>query len=170
VWVDQSGDGQYKESPDDDQPVPVRLEASEAEQVFALAEKLSHFSSPLESGLKVAFTGNKTFRYVDGTARPGVTFNYTRNPDGQALLKLFEGIAQTARHLINLERASRFDRLGVDAALNNMHDSFTRGQLVGARTLLPVLDRIASNKSLINRARERAAELGAAIRQEPKQP
>jgi hypothetical protein len=35
---------------------------------------------------------------------------------------------------------------------------------VAARQLLPILDRIAKNASLFNRARERAAAIAAAIR------
>ena len=164
IWVDASGRGEYKEAADDDQPQPFQLEAAEAAQVFALVEKLGKFSVPLESGLKVAFTGAKTFRYEDGAIKNEKNFNYTQNPDGQLLLDWFERIAETSRHVINLERAARFDRLGLDEALLQLQVSFDQNRLAGARQLLPILDRIAKNKSAFNRARERAAAIAGAIR------
>lgn len=164
ISVDTSGRGEYKEAVDDDQPQPIQLEASEAAQIFALAEKLGKFATPIESGLKVAFTGAKTFRYEDGATKNEVKFNYTQNPDGQLLLEWFERIAETSRHVINLERAARFDRLGLDEALLQLQDFFDRRRLAGARQLLPILDRIAKNKSAFNRARERATAIAAAIR------
>jgi hypothetical protein len=164
ISVDTSGKGEYKQTVDDDQPQPIQLEASEAAQLFALVEKLGKFSTPLESGLKVAFTGAKTFRYEDGDTKNETKFNYTQDPDGQLLLDWFERIAETSRHVINLERAARFDRLGLDEALLQLQTTFDQHRLAGARQLLPILDRIAKNKSAFNRARERAATLAAAIR------
>jgi hypothetical protein len=67
--------------------------------------------------------------------------------------------------VINLERVARFDRLGVDAALLQLQASFDQHRLAGARQLLPILDKIANNKSAFNRARERAATMAATIRQ-----
>jgi hypothetical protein len=162
---DASGKGEYKEAVEDDQPQPVQLEASEAAKVFALVEKLGKFSTPLESGLNVAFTGAKTFRYEDGATRNEAKFNYTQNLDAKLLLDWFERIAETSRHAINLERVARFDRLGVDAALLQLQVSFDQHRLAGARQLLPILDRIAKNKSAFNRDRERATAIAATVRQ-----
>ena len=164
ISIDTSGKGEYKQAADDDQPQPIQLEASEAAQLFALVEKLGKFSTPLDSGLKVAFTGAKTFRYEDGDTKNETKFNYTQNPDGQLVLDWFERIAETSRHIINLERAARFDRLGLDEALLQLQTTFDQHRLAGARQLLPVLDRIAKNKSAFNRARERAQALAVAIR------
>ena len=164
ISVDTSGKGEYKQAVDDDQPQPIQLEASEAAQLFALVEKLGKFSTPLESGLKVAFTGTKTFRYEDSDTKHETKFNYTQDPDGQLLLDWFERIAETSRHVINLERTARFDRLGLDEALLQLQATFDQHRLAGARQLLPILDRIAKNKSAFNRVRERAATLAAAIR------
>jgi hypothetical protein len=165
IWVDPSGKGEYKEAIDDDQPQAFQLEPSETAQVFALVEKLGKFSVPLDSGLKVAFTGDKTFRYQDGATKNETKFNYTQNPDGQLLLDWFERIAETSRHSINLESVARFDRLGVDAALLQLQASFDHHRLAGARQLLPILDRIAKNKSAFNRDRERATAIADTIRQ-----
>lgn len=164
LWVDTSGKGEYRESPDDQQPFPLRLSSEETAAVFDLARRLGNFTSPLESGLKVAFTGEKTLRFTDGATRHETTFNYTVNPDGQKLLEWMERIAETARHAINLERTAQFDRLGLDRALLEVLYAYEQKRLAGAGQLLPILDRIARNKSAFNRVRERAAALAEAIR------
>ena len=91
-------------------------------------------------------------------------FNYSQDPDAQLLLDWFERINETAQHVINLERTAKFDHLGVDQALLQLQVTFERNELVAARQLLPILDRIAKNSVLFNRARERAAAIAAAIR------
>jgi hypothetical protein len=164
VWVDKSGNGEYNDSPGDQPPLALQLEASETEAIFSLAEKLDRFSRPLESELKVAFMGAKTLRYEDGSVSNEVKFNYSQDQDARLLVDWFEKIAETSHHLLNLERAVKFDRLGVDQALLQLQISFDRDRLAAARQLLPVLDRITKNKSFFNRARERAAAIAEAIR------
>ena len=56
-----------KETPDDD-PETFQLEDQAVATIFDLAEKLDHFKRPVESGLKVANMGAKTFRWEDGGA------------------------------------------------------------------------------------------------------
>lgn len=164
VEVDNSGAAVYKEAPDDEQPVKFQLEASETAQIFALAGKLGYFQRKLESGLKVANMGMKTFRFEDGAQKNEVQFNYTQDLDAQLLTDWFERITETAQHAIHLERTARFDRLGVDKALLHLQISFERNRLAGARQLLPILDRIAKNGAFFNRARERAAYIAEAVR------
>jgi hypothetical protein len=163
-WIDNSGRGEYKEAPDDDQPLPIQLTARETSVLFELAGKVGNFSRPLDSGLKVAFTGDKTFRYEDGAASNEVKFNYTTNVDAQALLDWFEKIGETCRHAINLDRTARYDRLGLDRAVLELQRSFENNRIVGSQQLLPALDRIAKNKSTFNRVRELAAQMAEAIR------
>lgn len=164
LWVDQGGKGQFNDSPDGELPVKFQLAPAETEAIFALAAKLDNFNRPLESGLKVAFTGDKVFRYEQGTVRREVKFNYTQDHDAQALLDWFERLTETSMHVINLERTIRFDRLGLDKALLQLQISADNNRLAGASQLLPMLDRIAKNQSTFNRVRKRAAALADAIR------
>jgi hypothetical protein len=62
IKIAKSGDLTYKESPTDNQPVTARMQAAAVSALFEMAGKLDDFRSPLESGLKVANTGKKTFR------------------------------------------------------------------------------------------------------------
>ena len=165
IWVDRSGGGEFNDTSDGSQPsVAFQLDPGETEAIFALVAKLGEFSRPLESPLKVAFTGTKIFRFENGAARREVKFNYSEDPAAQALLDWFERIAETSLHRINLERSARFDRLGVDRALLLLQVSVDRRRLAGASQLLPTLDRLAKNQSTFNRVRERAAAIAELIR------
>ncbi len=169
IAVDKQGRAEYKEAPDDENPLVFKLDPKEAVEIFALSEKLGYFSRPLESGLKVAMTGIKTFRYENGDEKKEVKFNYSQDPEAQKLLDWFERISETAQHYINLERAAKFDKLGVNQALLYLQISRDRGRLVAAEQFLPLLDRIAKNETYMHMARERAASLADDIRN-PKPP
>ena len=90
---------------------------AETQELFDLAEKLDRFQHPIESGLKVANMGTKTFRFENGTEKHEVQFNYSTDAGAQALLDCFERIAETEQDFIALDRAAHYDKLGVNDAL-----------------------------------------------------
>src|SRR3954467_2165037 len=69
ITLERTGEIEYREAPDDDNPLKYKMTEEEAAEVFGLADKLDHFKTPVESGLKVAFMGKKTFRYENGTEK-----------------------------------------------------------------------------------------------------
>ncbi len=164
ITLDQAGNAVYKESPNDELPLKFRLTEAETAEVFGLADKLDHFKNPLESGLKVAFMGDKTFRYENGAEKHEVKFNYSADLSAQALQDWFERMAESEEHRIDLERAAKYDRLGVDKALRVLWSAMERKRLVGLDQFLPTLDRIVNNESYMHTARAKAAELAEAIR------
>jgi len=164
VTVERDGKGEYKEAPDDELPLKFKLTEEETNVVFTLADKLNHFKAPLESGLKVAFMGKKTFRWENGDAKAEQQFNYSENLDAQQLLDWFEKIAESAQLRIILESSAKYDRLGVDKALRQIWSAMDGKRLVALDQFLPTLDRIANNESYMHTARAKAAELGETIR------
>ena len=164
VTLEQNGDAEYREAPDEDDPLKFQLTEAETHQVFGLAEKLDYFKNPLESPLKVAFMGTKTFRYENGDRKSEVKFNYSEDPRAKDLMDWFERMGESAEHRIELERTAKYDRLGVLKALLLLESAMDRNRLVGLDQYLPMLDRIARNESYMHTARERAAEIAEAIR------
>lgn len=160
IKVAKSGELTYKESPTDDQPVTARMSDAATSALFEMAEKLNHFQSPLESGLKVANTGNKTFRYDDGNGKISeTTFNYSTDQTAQQLLTKFELIGETERAYLDLERTSKFDKLGVNDSLAEVESLWLRKQLAAPMQFIPLLNQVASHQSYMHLARERAARL-----------
>ena len=164
IRLDKAGAGEYREAVDDDLPLKFQLSPTETQQVFDLAAKLDYFKGTIESGLKVAFMGKKTFRYENGDQKSEATFNYSENPDARDLLDWFERMAESEQHRIDLERAAKYDKLGVFKALGLLESAMDRKRLVALDQYLPTLDRIIKNETYMHTARARAAEIAEAIR------
>ena len=164
VTLDRNGDTEYREAPDEDNPLQFHLTEAEANEVFGLAEKLDYFKHPLESPAKVAFMGMKTFRYENGAQKSEVKFNFSEDPQAHELVDWFERMGESAEHRIELERTAKYDRLGVLKALLLLESAMDRKRLVGMDQYLPMLERIAKNESYMHTARARAAEIAEAIR------
>ena len=164
VKLEKSGDVEYKDAPDDTNPLKFKLKDSETEEVFGLVEKVDQFKHALEAPVKVAFMGAKTFRYENGNEKNEVKFNYSQDPSAQALADWFERITESAQRRIDLERAAKYDKLGVVKALLLLQIDLDKKRVVDSEQFLPMLDRIAKNDSYMHTAQARAAEIAEAIR------
>jgi hypothetical protein len=164
ITVERSGAVEYKEAPEDENPLKYKLRDQETTEVFALADKMDHFKTPIESGLKVAFMGKKTFRWEDGGEKHEVEFNYSEDPNARLMWEWFERMTESAQYRIELDRAAKYDKLGVFKAVNMLAVALDRKRLVGLEQYLPTLDRIVKNETYMHTARVRAAEIAETIR------
>jgi hypothetical protein len=167
ITVEQDGQVTYQQAKEDDNPIKIQLDRASVQEMFDLAEKLGRFQRPIESGLKIANLGLKTFRFEDGAEHHEVQFNYSQDVNAQALLDMFERINETEQHFANLDRTAHFEKLGVNDVLLQMEASWDRNRLVAPEQFLPLLDRIAKNESYLHISRELAAALADAIRKPP---
>lgn len=158
--VDRQGALQYKEDSKDQPLTTAQLPAADTDALFNLAEKLQFFKNPLESGLKTANTGKKTFRYegADGTATESV-FNYSLDENAKTLWDRFEDIAASERAYLDLDRTVHFDKLGVNDALAEIESLWLQKQLAAPLQFAPLLTRVANHEAFMHLARERAARL-----------
>ena len=164
VTLDKNGEAVYKEAPDDDLPLTFKLTEAETTEIYALIQKLDYFKHPVESGLKVAFMGTKTFRLEKGAEKTEVQFNYSEDANAKLLWDWCERLTESAQHRIALDRAAKYDKLGVVKALNLLGSAIERKRVVGLEQYLPTLDRIIKNESYMHTARARASEIAEAIR------
>lgn len=164
VTVGKTGEVEYREAPDDDLPLKFKLNEAETGEIYVLVEKLDSFKHPVESGLKVAFMGTKTFRLEKGAQKIEVQFNYSEDANAKALWDWCERLTESAQHRINLDRAAKYDKLGVVKALDLLGYAVERKRLVGLDQYLPTLDRIIKNESYMHTARARASRIAEYIR------
>jgi hypothetical protein len=164
ITLDKSGNAEYKEAVDDDLPLKFHMNEADTAQVFDLAARLDYFKHPLESPLKVAFMGTKTFRYENGDQSSETKFNFSEDATARDLQDWVERMSESAGHRINLDRAAKYDKLGVVKALMLLESAMERKRLVAMDQFLPTLDRIANNETYMHTARARAAEIAEAIR------
>ena len=162
--VNKDGSCEFTDIVNDEQPMKFKLTEAETTAIFELAGKLDLFKKQVESGLKVANMGAKSFRWEDGKDQNEVKFNYSTDPEAQQLLDLFERITESELNLINLEKTARFDRLGVNHALLQLEVAWDKKRLVAPEQFLKMLDRVAKNEAYLHMARDRAARLAEVIR------
>jgi hypothetical protein len=167
ITVERTGATSYNESEDPDNAEKIELETSVVTDMFELADRLEHFKKPLESGLKVAKMGEKTLRWEADGDRSQSKFNYSTNEDAKLLTDRFERIAESTQTLLELRRAARHDRLGVNASVLKIQSMWNNKRLVGTAQFLPLLDQVAKDEAYIHMARERAAQIADAIRAMP---
>jgi hypothetical protein len=169
ISVERDGQVTYQEAKEDDNPIKIQLDRASVQEMFDLAEKLDRFQHPLDSGLKIANLGLKTFRYEDGAEHHEIQFNYSQDAGAQALLDRFERITETEQHFANLDRTAHFEKLGVNDVLLQLQESWERNRIVDPQQFLPLLDRIAKNDSYLHISQERAAAIADAIRKPPRE-
>lgn len=163
VELTPEGSAIYREEPDDEAPWTFTLREREARVIFELVKKLDSLQKPLHSDRKVAFTGDKIFRYGDGAE---VKYSYTEDADARALESWFLRMAESANHLFALERTVQFDRLGVNKMLLYFQTSFDKDRVVASHEFLPILRKIAGGKQFVHIAQARAAALVERIESE----
>jgi len=159
VRVEKTGDAEYREAPDEELPLKFKLSEEEAAAVFALAEKLDYFRHPLESPAKVAFMGTKLLRYESGDGqsevKSEVKFNYSEDCGGARRCSTGSSrMAESAELRIDLERAAKYDHLGVMHALETLDAAMEGHRVVGAGQFLPMLDRITNTRNLHARGKD----------------
>lgn len=164
ITLTQAGGATYQEEANEPDPASFQVDAASATAIFDLAAKLNHFKSKLESGLKVAKTGDKTYRWEEGGSSSEVTYNYSTDENARAFQDWFERITETQRMLADLERTYKYDRLGVNEILVRLDSAWHQKRVVGPEQFVAMLDRIQKNESLLNIARDRAGNLSDAFK------
>jgi hypothetical protein len=146
----------YRVDPEED-PTEMEIAAPLAQRAFELAKELDYFSGPpLESKRKVAQMGRKTLRYDDGSQHGERSFNHTELPAAVELTSWFERLANTQGHVDRILYLLRFDRLGIVKELLQTEMDLNNDRLLQPALLIPALEKVLANKSLVNVAHERA--------------
>ena len=164
ITISPDGSATYNESDDPDNSETLHLELATAKQAFELAERLDHFKRPLESGLKIANMGQKILRWEHGSDKSESKYNYSTIDDAKTLGDIFERIGDSTRMILDLRRALKHDRLGVNDAVLRIQAAWENRKLLLTDDILPMLDQVAMNDVYIHMARERAARMTDAIR------
>jgi len=167
IKVSEAGSATYDIRQLDEQPnpQPFELQRPIVDKIFQLAAQLHDFDAvDLDVHRRIANLGQKTFRYEKGGEAHETAFNYTLNATANQLLDIFEGLGREQVDLDNLERAMRYDRLGVDAAMQHLEADYSNKLIPEPDRLLPALDRLAADEKYLDIARQRARSLASRIR------
>lgn len=145
------------EEPD---PQPFEVSAATLQRAFALAAQLNNFrDAQLDIKKRIAYLGEKTFRYERGSEVYETKFNYSNHPAALELVQLFEGLGRQQDHLRSILHRMRYDRLGVNNALLNFEADLDRKMIPEPERLLPALEQLAADVRYVDIARQRARML-----------
>lgn len=167
IKVKQSGSGTYdiRQLDDEASPAPFEIGAALTQRIFELAAKLRNFQGvDLDIHRRIANLGEKTFRYEKSGESHEVKFNYTLDDSATQLLNIFEGITRQESDISNLERTMRYDHLGVNDAVRQLEADYNEKLIPEPERLLPLLDRVSSDSTFVDIARQRARALATRIR------
>ncbi|HVB85696.1 MAG TPA: hypothetical protein VNK23_03405 [Candidatus Dormibacteraeota bacterium] len=150
---------------DDPSPQPFQLSQSVVQRIFDLAGDLHDFNGvDLEIHRRIANLGEKTFIYQNGSQLYQTTFNYSTNPSATQILDLFENLTREEIDISDLQRTMRYDKLGVYDVIQRVEQDYDQKSIPDPAELLPDLDRLAADTTLLNIARDRARTLAGHIR------
>jgi hypothetical protein len=167
IKVTQRGTGTYdiRQLDDEASPAPFEIGSALTQRIFELTARLRNFQGlDLDVHRRIANLGEKTFRYEKAGETHEVKFNYTLDDSATQLLNIFEGLTRQEADLSNLERAMRYDRLGVNDAVRQVEGDYNQKLLPEPERLLPPLDRVAADSAFVDIARQRARTLATRIR------
>lgn len=138
----------------------VALSQPTVETIFKAARALDHFNIECASKLKnIANTGNKTLSYSGADGRGSCTYNYSENKSVSSLTDTFLAIAFTLDEGRRLEFLHRFDRLGLDAEMENLTHEYEQKRALELETISTTLASLANDDALMQRVRTRAVKL-----------
>jgi hypothetical protein len=145
---------------------PFAVNLPLVQKIFGLAAELHNFKKlELDVHRRIANLGQKTFRYEKNGVAHEVTFNYTLDKNANELLAIFESLSRQQGDLADLQRAMRYDRLGLNKVLVFVDGDVKNHVLPEPEVLLPALDEIAADERFMDLARQRARALAQRIRQ-----
>jgi hypothetical protein len=108
---------------------------------------------------RVAFTGKKTLAYSGPDGKGSCTFNYSRDPAVNGIADDLMSVAFTLEEGERLKREHLHDRLSLDSELEELQSAAQSRRALELGNIAPVLESIAEDDAVMNRARSRARAL-----------
>ena len=130
------------------------------QRVFELAERAHYFQGEIDSRKKnLASTGRKTLTYKDSARSTTATYNYSPVVAVQQITQLFLSLSATLEFGRRLQYFHRYQKLALDEELKRMEGAVTGTGLEEISAVVPILQAIASDSSVINPVRARAQRM-----------
>lgn len=130
------------------------------DSVFDLAKRANYFQGQIDSNKrKLASTGVKTLTYKDAQHSGIGTYNYSQIQAVQQITMLFQNLSTTLEFGRRLEYYHHYQKLALDEELKRMEEMAKENSLVELQAVVPILQRIMVDTSVINPVRARAQRM-----------
>ena len=156
-------DSDGKLSPESD-PDPFHLDFSVSpatqKTIFDLAARAKYFQGEVDSKKRgLASTGVKTLTYKDAQRSASATYNYSPIVAVQQVTQLFQSLSITLEYGRRLQYFHRYQKLALDEELKRMEEMANENSLQELGAVVPILQGIATDSSVINPVRARAQRM-----------
>ncbi len=129
-------------------------------KIFDLTKQAHYFEGNLDSRKKnIASTGMKTLSYKDDQRSTKATFNYSPIPAVLELTRIFQSLGATMEFGRRLEYDRRYQKLALDEDLKKMEGQTGVNALEELSAIVPTLQKIVNDPSMMNVVRARAQRL-----------
>lgn len=150
-------EGEEIEPPDIDRD--IRVSPQFASHAFKIVEHKDMFRGGCDSHLNVAFQGMKKLTYSGPDGQGSCEFNYSRDPEIQALGDAMVSVATTLIEGARLQMLLLHDRLGLDRETEVLVESAADGRAQEIGSIRDILERLAEDPAVLERVRRRARAL-----------
>ena len=163
IEVNENGQVTYQFFPDQGEVVLVNLRLSSKKvdfllDMFSKADFLNKKKN-FVSSRKVASTGINTIRLESGLQQREIVFRYTENKILKKIILFFNQLSQQEQSLFEMDISLKYDRLGILKRLDQLDRYLQRKELIDPKRFIPVLEKISTDKSLINLAQKQARQI-----------
>jgi hypothetical protein len=134
----------------------IHLSQEFTRRVFEVAHHQKLFNEKCESGLKVAFQGEKTLSYKGDKGSGSCTFNYSKERQIQDLSDSMMAVEQTIIEGARLELLLKHDPLGLDAEMNSLVQAAKDGRAQQICAIKEILVQLANDPGVLVEVRKRA--------------
>ncbi len=138
--------------------MPITVSESLLTKLFA-AGPLVRSNRCASHRKNIAQTGMKTLRLVQNGVVSECTYNYSEDDRVDAATTAFEALAETMQAGERLAAKLRFDRLGLDAEMDNLQTALNEGRALEVGNIAPMLVAIQNDERVMDRVRRKAAHL-----------
>ena len=136
------------------------MSAETRQKIFELAERAHYFQGEINSKKKnLASTGSKTLTYKDSGRNTSATYNYSPVAAVQQITQLFQSLSLTLEFGRRLQYFHRYQKLALDEELKRMEEAANGHGLEEVSAVVPILQAIALDSSVINPVRARAQRM-----------
>jgi hypothetical protein len=167
ISVSSDGHSSYesdgKLSPDSDAD-PFHLDFSVSPEtskaIFDLAKRARYFQGQIDSNKKnLASTGAKTLTYKDVRQSGSATYNYSPIAAVQQITQMFQNLSLTLEYGRRLQYFHQYQKLALDEELKRMEEMANENSLQELPAVVPILQQIATDATVINPVRARAQRM-----------
>jgi hypothetical protein len=138
----------------------VTLSPAGTAQIFDRVRSTNGFHAGCASRAKnIADTGAKTLIYTSSTGTATCSYNFADDKTIVFLTREFQGVAETLDEGRRIERDHRYDRLALDADMQNLLAVVKRGDAVELGSIAPILQSLVDDPQVLERVRTIAAKL-----------